>query len=83
MVQADENTIQALINTVKRLPVDCKNFDIADSWVGIVIELEKIAGNTVNETEQEAIESPVPERVEVRYAPPENILKDSEEITDG
>lgn len=45
MVVAEEKQINAIINTVKNLPVECKNFDTADAWVGIVIELENILAN--------------------------------------
>lgn len=59
MVKADESKIKAIINTVKSLPVDCKNFDIADSWVGIVIELENILNGVDFENVGDTTEVPV------------------------
>lgn len=49
MVQATENQINALIKAIKELPVNCKDFDIADTWVGIIMELEKIRENKVED----------------------------------
>ena len=86
MVQATEKQISALIHAVKELPVDCKNFEIADTWVGIVIELERIAENTVvlpEETDANDAEASPAKPVEIRYAPPENIINDNEVVEDG
>ena len=55
MVQADEKKIQAIINTVKTLPVKCEKFEDADSWVGIVLELENILNDTVAEETPEEV----------------------------
>lgn len=78
MVFAEDKQISALINAIKGLPVECKNFDVADTWVGIVIELERIKENKYEEPIEAKstptdVESPKP--VEIRYAPPENIIK--------
>ena len=51
MVQATENQINALISAIKELPINCKDFDTADTWVGIIMELEKIKLNKVEEPE--------------------------------
>lgn len=69
MVQADEKKIQAIINTVKGLPVDCKNFETADSWVGIVIELENILDNFTMED--------IPVETEVPIHAPEEVITDA------
>ena len=65
MVKADESKIKAIINTVKNLPVKCEKFDDADSWVGIVIELENILNGVDFENTGDATEVPVfaPEEV--------------------
>ena len=78
MVIAEDKQINALINAIKGLPVECKNFEVADTWVGIVIELERIRENkfeepTAAESGEAEVEKPKP--VEIRYAPPENILE--------
>lgn len=66
MVQADEKKIQAIINTVKTLPVKCEKFEDADSWVGVVIELENILDNfTVEE---------IPAEPEVPIHTPEEVI---------
>ena len=51
MVQATENQINALIKAIKELPVNCKDFETADVWVGIIMELEKIRENKAEEPE--------------------------------
>ena len=68
MVQADEKKIQAIINTVKTLPVKCEKFEDADSWVGVVIELENILDNFA---EQE-----IPVADEVPILAPEEVVTD-------
>ena len=78
MVIAEEKQIHALISAIKELPVECKNFEVADTWVGIVIELERIRENKFEEhtaAESEAVEVEKPKPVEIKYAPPENILE--------
>lgn len=76
MVLADERQIDALINSVKKLPVDCKEFDDADSWVGIVLELESIRKNIF---EPQPIKNPDDDKLPVPD-PSEYIV---EENTDG
>lgn len=34
--------IDRLIKAVKELPVNCKSFDDADRWVGIVLGMERL-----------------------------------------
>ena len=81
MVQADEKTIQAIINTVKKLPVECKSFEVADSWVGIVLELEKISDSVILPKADDVSKRIPPKQVDIKYAPPEDIV--SEGVNDG
>ena len=82
MVQADKRTVHAIIETVKKLPVSCKTFQDADMWVGVVLELQKIAEDEIVPVPAAPVEEP--QQVEIKYAPPDNIITDeSEVVKDG
>ena len=58
MVLAHKEQINAIINSVKQLPVKCECFDDADTWVGIVLELEKIRKGEFTLPLEEDIKNP-------------------------
>lgn len=56
MVLAEERQIAAIVKAVKELPVNCNSFEVADTWVGIIMELEKIGENKYEEPIKEVVD---------------------------
>lgn len=42
MIKVDPDMLLSVSEAIKKLPVDCKDFDAADRWVGCSLALQNI-----------------------------------------
>lgn len=51
-IKVDPDMLLSIAEAVKKLPIDCKDFDTADRWVGCVLALQNIVSTSESVDEE-------------------------------